>query len=415
MEIQTQKEKVLLIAVDTGDYDADVSMAELCELAETAGGEVVGEVIQKLPTINNKTYIGKGKIQEVKELTEKTGADMLIFDDELTGAQIKNIEEETGADVIDRTMLILDIFAQRARSSEGRLQVELAQQKYLLPRLIGMGKQLSRQQGGIGSRGPGETKLESDRRHIRRRIEALQDALEKMESRREQTRRRRSKNGIKTVAIVGYTNAGKSTLLNYLTDADVLAQDMLFATLDPTARALTLKNNKTVLLVDTVGFLQRLPMELIKAFNSTLKEAAEADLILLLADISDPECKNKIGVAKELLDELASGDTPILTVYNKIDRLENTLLADGKNESVVYISAKTGEGIDSLLDKISGVLFSEFEDGMLLIPYSRGDAFDYIMKNYLVKEYSYDGDGIRVSAELPTKEKSFWSEFAAEE
>lgn len=353
IETGTTRQRAVLALVDTGAYDADTALEELSSLAKTAGAQVVGAISQRLPHPNNATYLGSGKLLELKEMVDNMEADLLICDDELSGSQLRNLEDALGIDVIDRTLLILDIFAGRALSGEGKLQVELAQQRYLLPRLIGMGKKLSRQQGGIGSRGPGETKLESDRRHIRRRIEALESALEQLAQRRDRQRARRRKDGYPTVALVGYTNVGKSSLLNRLTRADVMAADMLFATLDPTARLLRLPDGKQAMLIDTVGLLRRLPHPLIHAFHSTLAEVAEADLILNLCDASDPLLDEQLEVTRSLLGELSCEDTPVLTVYNKADLLPVPFLPPEKG---VLISVKTGEGLDVLLERISELL-----------------------------------------------------------
>ena len=286
IELENQAEKAVLVAVDTGQEDSEALLAELEELSKTAGAEVVGTVVQRLETPDAATFVGSGKLQEIKDFCENWNADLLIFDSELSPSQQRNIETETGIRTIDRTLLILDIFGQRAHSGEGRIQVELARYQYLLPRLSGQGKKLSRQ-GGIGmKRGAGESKLETDRRHIRRRINSLKEQLFEIEKRRENQRVRRRKNGILTVAIVGYTNAGKSTLMNYLTDAGVLAKDMLFATLDPTTRGLKLPDGQTVMLIDTVGLIRKLPHNLVEAFKSTLEEAAQADVILNICDAS---------------------------------------------------------------------------------------------------------------------------------
>ena len=280
IEMKEEQERAILVAVDTGEYDAAVSLDELEELAQTAGAVVLGKISQKRPAVDKTTCVGSGMLEQIKNQAAALGANLLIFDHELTASQLRNIEEATDLAVVDRTTLILDIFAQRARSREGKLQVELAQQKYRLPRLMGQGTALSRLGGGIGTRGPGESKLESDRRHIRRRIESLEEQLRDLERQRSTRRARRKKDGVITVAIVGYTNVGKSTLLNTLTNAGVLAEDKLFATLDPTARALTLPDGRTVMLIDTVGLVRRLPHQLVEAFQSTLEEAADADLLL---------------------------------------------------------------------------------------------------------------------------------------
>lgn len=396
-----KQQRVLLIAVDSGEYEVETSLKELEELAQTAGAEVVGTMVQNLPSPNNATYIGAGKLQEVKDFCEQSEIDLVVFDDELSGVQIRNIEDTLSIDVIDRTMLILDIFAMRALSNEGKLQVELAQQKYLLPRLIGMGKQLSRQggaaSGSIGSRGPGETKLESDKRHIRRRIEALQSELREMEQRRERTRARRSKNDAVTIAIVGYTNVGKSTLLNLLTDAGVLAKDQLFATLDPTARELKLEDGQAAILIDTVGLIQRLPHQLVQAFKSTLEEAANADVILNICDISDPSVGTQIQVTRDLLQELGCAEIPVITVYNKIDKVSFDIMTNS-NQNTVYISAKQNQGVDSLLSCIARVLADKSKKMKLLIPYTDGAVIDRIRKQGKVLSEEYAENGTLITA-----------------
>lgn len=389
-------QRVVLIAVNTGGYDVETSMRELNELAKTAGAIVVAQIVQNSSAINNATYIGTGKIQEVKEFCQNNDVDLLIFDDELSGSQIRNIEEGTGVDVIDRTMLILDIFAMRALSKEGKLQVELAQQRYLLPRLYGMGAQLSRQGGGIGTRGPGETRLESDKRHIRRRVEALEAELDDVEKRRGHQRRRRRKSEVTTIAIVGYTNVGKSTLLNLLTDAGVLAENKLFATLDPTARELRLKDGQTAVLIDTVGLIQRLPHQLVKAFRSTLEEAATADIILNICDISDDNVHIQQQVTSELLDSLGCGDIPVIQVYNKIDMVENNSFTPMNNRAV-FISAKDNIGINSLLDRIAEVLADKLVTLQLTIPYDKGQLLDTLRTqgNLISEEYTPEGISIK--------------------
>ena len=293
IEMKEEQERAILVAVDTGEYDAAVSLDELEELAQTAGAVVLGKISQKRPAVDKTTCVGSGMLEQIKNQAAALGANLLIFDHELTASQLRNIEEATDLAVVDRTTLILDIFAQRARSREGKLQVELAQQKYRLPRLMGQGTALSRLGGGIGTRGPGESKLESDRRHIRRRIESLEEQLRDLERQRSTRRARRKKDGVITVAIVGYTNVGKSTLLNTLTNAGVLAEDKLFATLDPTARALTLPDGRTIMLIDTVGLVRRLPHQLVEAFQSTLEEAADADL-LLRHPLSYDHCRRSV-------------------------------------------------------------------------------------------------------------------------
>jgi GTP-binding protein HflX len=310
--------RALLVECDTGAYDAEASLAELYELVRSAGAEPFGAMTQKRPSPDAATCVGSGMVQQIAQFCSQYGVELLIFDRELSPTQIRNLEEKTGVRVVDRTMLILDIFAGSARTREGKLQVELAQLSYLLPRLAGRGTALSRLGGGIGTRGPGETKLETDRRHIRGRIRYLQQQLDEVEKRRRQIDRRREKNGVVTAALVGYTNAGKSTLMNALTHAGVLAEDRLFATLDPTARALRLPNGFSVMLIDTVGLVRRLPHQLIKAFRSTLEQAAQADILLNICDASSPEAQTHLQVAKTLLGELGCRGT-MIPVLNKCD------------------------------------------------------------------------------------------------
>lgn len=350
-ENKQEEQTAVLAAIDTGEYDAQRSMDELEELAKSAGAKVMGRVIQKKDRPDPATLMGSGRVEELAEFVQNSQVELVIFDHELSPAQQKNLENALGAAVIDRTTLILDIFAQRAKTSEGRLQVELAQLKYRLPRLAGQGTSLSRLGGGIGTRGPGESKLESDRRHIRRRIHALEEELEALEKRRGLLRQRRKKDDVVTVAIVGYTNVGKSTLLNTLTDAGVLAKDMLFATLDPTSRALDLPDGRRVMLIDTVGLVSRLPHQLVQAFHSTLEEAADADLVLNVCDVSSPEFDQQLEVTTGLLKELGAENVPVLTVLNKCDKLpELPLTLDRKTAA---ISAKTGMGLEKLLEKVA--------------------------------------------------------------
>lgn len=406
-------ERAVLVAVDTGAYDYLSSLSELRELAKTAGAEVVDSFIQNRPSPDNATYVGEGKLSEIQTFCQENQVTLLIFDDELTGSQTRNIEEFTGIRAVDRTTLILDIFAQRARSHEGRLQVELAQQKYRLPRLLGLGTQLSRLGGGIGTRGPGETKLESDRRHIRRRIHALEEALEELSAQRARTRERRKKNNAITVALVGYTNVGKSTLLNQLTSSEVYVQDQLFATLDPTARELTLPNGQSVILMDTVGLIQRLPHQLVEAFHSTLEVAADADLILLVCDYGSPDRERQLDVAKKLLDELGCGEIPMITVCNKIDKLDNP--APESNSRTVFISAKDPETLPPLLHAIEEALASRICTLDLLLPYSEGSLLHLIREKGQVLSESYEPDGIRVKASINRQYKKALSSYQIKE
>lgn len=388
-------EKAVLVSADIGEYDCEASMDELSELARTAGAEEVARVIQKRDAYESATVIGEGKLEEVKELCASLGAKLLIFDCELTASQIRNIEGETDVRVIDRTMLILDIFAGRAVSREGKLQVELAQLRYRLPRLMGIGASLSRLGGGIGTRGPGETQLETDRRHIRRRIDKLSEELKELEERRGYSRSRRKKDNVQVGAIVGYTNAGKSTLLNLLTDAGVLAENKLFATLDPTSRAIELPDGRSLLLVDTVGLIRRLPHHLVEAFKSTLEEAACADIILHVCDVSDPEAAEKAEVTLKTLAELGAGEIPVVTVLNKCDKLTENIPVDDKT---VKISALKGEGIDRLLEVTARNLPETARRMKLLVPYDKAGLTAKIREKGKVFSEEYREDGVLVDA-----------------
>lgn len=388
-------EKAILVSADIGEYDCDVSVDELSELAKTAGAEEIARVIQKREAYDSATVIGEGKLTEVKELCQKLGATLLIFDCELTASQIRNIEDETDVRVIDRTMLILDIFAGRAVSREGKLQVELAQLRYRLPRLMGLGTSLSRLGGGIGTRGPGETQLETDRRHIRRRIDKLAAELKELEERRGYSRTRRKKDNVQVGAIVGYTNAGKSTLLNLLTGADVLAEDKLFATLDPTSRSIELPDGRSLLLVDTVGLIRRLPHHLVEAFKSTLEEAACADIIIHVCDVSDPEAAEKADVTLKTLAELGAAEIPVVTVLNKCDKISENIPADDKTAK---ISALRNEGIDELLEKIAKNLPQTSRRMKLLLPYDKAGYTAQIRENGKVFAEEYTENGISVDA-----------------
>lgn len=396
-ENKQEQERALLVSADTGDFDADVSLEELAELTKTAGAEVVAMLSQKLSGINAATFVGSGRIEEIAEFCAANAIDLIIADRELTPAQIHNIENLTKTRTIDRTMLILDIFAARANSSEGKLQVELAQLKYALPFLTGRGKSLSRLGGGIGTRGPGESKLESDKRHIRRRIYNLSEELAKVEKRRDLLRTRRKKDGVISVAIVGYTNAGKSTLMNRLTDAGVLSEDKLFATLDPTARKLTLPHGQAVMLIDTVGLVRRLPHHLINAFKSTLEEAKNADIILNVCDASAPDCAEHLQVTADLLEELGCAHTPVISVMNKCD-----LLADAFSVPVlgraVLISALSGRGIDTLLAEIEKTLPKTKTRVALLIPFDKGGIAAEIRRNGFIYSEEFTENGIKITA-----------------
>lgn len=392
-ENKQEPEKAVLIAVDTGEYDCDISLDELEELAETAGAEVVGRMSQKRDKPDSGTFLGSGRLEELGDFCKNNEVDLVIADSELAPAQLRNIEKATEVRVIDRTTLILDIFAERARSNEGKLQVELAQLRYSLPRLTGQGTKLSRLGGGIGTRGPGETKLESDRRHIRRRIKALEDEFDALEKRRSLARARREKDGVETVVIVGYTNAGKSTLMNTLTEAGVLAQDKLFATLDPTSRALVLPDGRRVMLIDTVGFIRRLPHHLVEAFKSTLEEAVCAKVILNVCDASDPECAEHLKVTNDLLEELGCSGKPIIPVFNKCD-LPQADEAAMRLPGAVNISALEGKGLDELLDAVARALPPTRAKAKLLIPYSDGAAAAALRKDGVITVEDYRADGL---------------------
>lgn len=400
-ENEEKPQRAILVAADCGEWDAEVSINELEELAKSAGAQVVAKVIQQRTEYDRATIVGRGKLNEIKELAEAENVDILIFDHELTAANIRNLEEATGLGVIDRTMLILDIFAARAQSRAGRLQVELAQYKYRLPRLEGMGKNLSRLGGGIGTRGPGESKLESDRRHIRRRIETLEHKLDELAANRELIRSRRKKDGIVTAAIVGYTNAGKSTLLNRLTNAGVLSEDKLFATLDPTARALELPDGRSIMLVDTVGFVRRLPHHLVEAFKSTLEETVQADLLLNVCDISSGEADSQTEVTRELLESLGADKIPMLNVLNKCDLIEGPLPIC--TDDCVLISAKTGVGIEEMLKKIAKMLAPTQIRINMLIPYSEGGLLGEIRSSGRVFSEEFTPEGVLADALVDIK------------
>ena len=397
-------QRAVLLAADIGEYDVNMSLDELSELAQTAGAQTAAKVSQKRTGYDPATCVGAGCLEEVKEFCQNDGANLIIFDGELSASQVRNIENITGVEVIDRTTLILDNFAQRAVTSAGRLQVELAQQKYRLPRLGGQGNVLSRLGGGIGTRGPGESQLESDRRHVRRRITALEKQLKELEGQRDLLRSRRKKSGVPCVAIVGYTNVGKSTLLNALTNAGVLAEDKLFATLDPTARALELPDGRTVMLIDTVGLVRRLPHQLVEAFHSTLEEAVQADLLLNVCDISSPEVQEQISVTEEVIQELRekskdrreTEEKPILTVLNKCDLVEDCPVP--VNEKVAVISAAAGTGLEELLHKIAALLEKTQTRLWLEIPFEKGHLLGLIRQEGRIFSEEYTEKGTRVDA-----------------
>jgi len=421
-------DRAALAAVDTGHYDIDESLAELAELARTAGIEVVTQAVQSRGTPDNASYFGKGKLEELKECVDANDISLVIFDDELSPSQLRTIEKILNPDkhavdiktqVIDRTMLILDIFAMRAHSREGKLQVELAQLKYSLPRITGQWYGLSRQGGaaagaGTGGRGRGETKFETDRRHAKTRIRKLESELRELAAQRELVRARRRKNRAEAVAIVGYTNVGKSTLMNALTNAGVLAEDKLFATLDPTARALILPDGRKVMLIDTVGLVRRLPHHLVEAFHSTLEEAAGADLILNLCDVSSPDCGEQLRVTSELLDQLGCENIPVLRVLNKCDlagpeQLDLPIYPNepagspgtpGKREAV-QISALTGQGLEALLQRVCETLPQNRRFARLLLPYSLSGHGARFRAEGRVDREEFREDGVYYEAVLP--------------
>jgi GTP-binding protein HflX len=397
-------EKSILCGLCTGrkdEFSNDDTMNELYKLAQTAGAEVFATVMQNKSGPENATFFGSGKLKEIADICKGNEITLLIFDDELSGNQIKNIEDITEVRVVDRTALILDIFAKRAKSREGKLQVELAQLKYFNSRLIGMRSELSRLGGGIGTRGPGESKLEMDRRHVRKRILSLGQSIEEIAQHRAMLRSRRAKDGLLTVAIVGYTNAGKSTLLNALTGAGVLAEDMLFATLDPTSRGILLPDGREVLLIDTVGFIRKLPHHLIEAFHSTLEEAALSDLILNVCDISDSEATIQLEVADSILKDLGCAEKPQLVVLNKCDQ-SNVSLLGLRDREYINISAKTGDGLKELLAKISDMLPKIRAQISLLLPYSKGGLVDVVRNYGIITTTDYTADGIELCGSIDT-------------
>ena len=403
------KERAVLVGLETssgsainGKSEGRRSLDELEELSLTAGLEVLDKVLQKKPVKDAAFYIGRGKVEQLALMLQALNAGVLVFDDELSGAQIRNIEEVTGAKVIDRTALILDIFAQRARSSEGKLQVELAQLKYRLPRLMGMGGRLSRLGGGIGTRGPGEKKLETDRRHIRKRISSLDSELERIGRRRGLMREGRRQNSVPVIALAGYTNSGKSTLMNALCNSHVFAEDKLFATLDPATRKLTLPDGRLALLVDTVGFIKKLPHELIEAFKSTLEEVVFADLLLHVVDASDAELEEKIAVAEGILGNLGALEKPSILVLNKMDLVsdKDRLPVSITRTPMVEISAIDGRGLDWLLEIISGSIPAEETEISVFVPYGSGWAVSYIHEHGTLLEEEYTGEGVYIKARI---------------
>lgn len=420
MENNEQKqERVILAGVHRGQKDilwdtTEESMRELGELVKTAGGVVAGEMVQNKADIETATYMGEGKLEELKAAVEALAADMVVFDDELSPVQMRNITDYLGIKVLDRSMLILDIFAMRAKSGEGKLQVELAQLKYRLPRLRGFGAEMSRTGAGIGTRGPGETRLESDRRHIRRRIGALEEEIKELKKHRSLIRDRRKKDGVITAALVGYTNAGKSTLLNALTDADVFAEDKLFATLDPTSRAITLDDNRKILLVDTVGFIRKLPHHLIEAFKSTLEEAVVADVLVHVIDASCEEMDNQIEVVERVLNDIGAVGKPVVAVFNKCDKLDEMPVAAIKSDKRVYISAKNKMNIPELILALADAAPGKKQYVRVCIPYSEGALVSALHESEKVISEEYGERGTVMELMVDAKMYARIREYAEE-
>ena len=412
---ERESARAILVGASTGE-DISYSMEELMGLAEAADIEVLGTMEQYLDHFRAATLIGSGKLKELQDFCESMEADLVIFNDELSGMQLRNIEEFLGVKVIDRTILILDIFADRATSKEGKLQVELAQLQYRMPRLLGFGKSLSRLGGGIGTRGPGEKKLETDRRHIQRRMDEIKSELKDLKANRAVQRSRREKNGIPVVALAGYTNSGKSSLMNRLLameerdDKQVLEKDMLFATLDTAQRLITLEDNKSFILIDTVGFVSRLPHALVDAFKSTLEEVSMADLILHVADASFPEKDFHIEVTQRVLGELGASDRESILVFNKID-LAPDFEPLGYGQDAVCISCKTGQGMEDLLAKIKEKLFADIQMTRLLVPYDKGGAVSALMSITKPVKTEYREDGTYLEAELSAADRGRYAQF----
>lgn len=405
-ETKETEERAVLAGIHTGTADvlndsSQETLEELERLADTAGAKVVGQMLQNRPSADNALYLGEGKLEELKNACDGLDANLVIFDDELSPMQLRNLEKKLERRVIDRSMLILDIFARHAVTREGKIQVELAQLKYLLPRLSGMGAQMSRLGAGIGTRGPGETKLETDRRHIHRRIGHLQAELREIKSHRELLRRRREKDNILVAALVGYTNAGKSTLLNALTDAGVLAEDKLFATLDTTLRALELSDGRTPLIADTVGFIRKLPHHLIEAFKSTLEEAVFADALIVVIDSSSPEYEQHLRVVNGILNDIGAIEKPTMVVFNKADQKPKDLVLPSQMEGadvVLEMSAKHKTGIEAFTAALADILPGKKQRVRVLLPYDKGTLLSALHRDQTVLSEQYEAEGTLVEA-----------------
>ena len=417
--LETIEEKAILVSIakSTAELEeCDKSLDELERLLNTAGAEAFAKVVQVKSSFDPKTCIGSGKVTEIKELCQNNEIGLVVFDFELSPSQIRNLENELGdVTVLDRSMLILDIFALHATSGEGKLQVELAQLKYSAPRLTGKGTELSRQGGGIGSRGPGESKLETDRRHLKEKISALENKIKEIEHIREVMRSKRDRSDIPKIGIVGYTNAGKSTLLNALTDAGVLSENKLFATLDATTRKAELPGGESVLYTDTVGFIRKLPHHLVKAFKSTLDEVVYSDLLLIVSDASDPENVAQIAVTEEVISELGAGEKPRLYVYNKSDMLEVMPPRSTWRENEVYISAKSGIGMDDMLEKITSMLSKSKRERILHIPYDKQGIVNSLYSTYTVLSTEYCAEYVEVRVVLDEKGYGQYRKYSFEE
>ena len=414
MSEQLERGRAILVGVvkRTSELEeCEISLDELSRLADTAGADSVARVLQVKESFDARTIIGSGKVSEIADLAKSLEADLVIFDEELSPAQIRNLENDIGdVSVIDRSMLILDIFALHATSGEGKLQVELAQLKYSAPRLIGKGATLSRQGGGIGSRGPGESKLETDRRHLHEKVVALEARLSELERNRAVMRAQRDRSGLAKIALVGYTNAGKSTLLNKITGAGVLSADKLFATLDPTTRKAELPSGEQILLTDTVGFIRKLPHHLVKAFRSTLDEVRFADILLIVSDISDKEVLEHIKVTESVINELDAGGKPTIYVFNKADKSESALTTE-LPENYVAVSSLSGDGINELLLKIDEIIKENKKNVTLIIPYTEQGIVSNLYNDFTVLEVDYTDAGVKVSCVLDSRGLGLYNKY----